>query len=61
MDAVLSVDPEALFASLLHHLIDTRRTIALRRLGIFRQVDADGDGGIGELQMRRFVLAVMHP
>ncbi len=60
MDAVLGVDLEARLAGIdAHHLIDPRRAVALRRLGIFRQVDVDRNARVLELQVDRLVFLVI--
>ena len=62
MNAVLEVDDKAgVLPLFLHHLIDPGRAIALRRLGIVRQIDQDGQIRIGQLQMWRLAfLMVCH-
>ena len=45
--------------SRLQHFVDASRAIALRRLGVLRQVDLDGDCWILQLQMDRLILFVV--
>src|SRR3989304_6237076 len=60
VDAVLSVDLKAFAAAGLgDDLVDTRRTIALRRLGVLRQIHRNGDVRVGKLKMYRLVLLMV--
>src|SRR5713226_10260026 len=60
MDAVLRVDLETRLAIVGgHHLVNASRAVALRGLGIERQVDRDWDRRIAQLERNRLVLLVV--
>src|SRR5262249_39286075 len=59
VDAVLRVDLKSSFAALGDHLIDLRGAIALRWLGIFRQVLGNRDARVGECEMHRLILGMV--
>src|SRR5205814_4185589 len=59
MHAVLRIDLEPWPGRLLNHFIYQRRTIALRRFIVFRQIDADGDARILQNQVNRLVFLVV--
>jgi hypothetical protein len=61
VDAVLGVDLEAGIGPglVVQHLVDAGRAVEPRRLAIFRQVDADGNGWVQQLQMGRLFLGVV--
>ena len=57
--AVLGVDGEGRLAVLLHHFIHPSRAVALGWLVVLRQVLADRDGWIGQLQVTGLVFLVI--
>src|SRR3546814_2028357 len=61
VDAVLGVDDETGIGAVrvAHHLVDARRAVALGRLVVERQVVADRNRGVPQLEVRRLVLLVV--
>ena len=59
VDAVLEVDPELRLSFFLDHFVDADRAVALRGLGVFRQISGDGNVRIAQFQMAGLVLVVV--
>ena len=60
VDAVLRVDLKFRIPFIIaHDLVNACRAISLRRLGVQRQIDHDGNAGVRELEVDRLIFLVI--